>query len=353
MSKPIYQENVPLAPLTTMNVGGCARYFVEVKDEESLVAVLADCLNERVFILGGGSNVVFSDSEFPGVVIRIGLKGIAYERSGGETLATSASGEDWDDFVASSVERNLAGLECLSGIPGLVGGTPVQNVGAYGQDVSETIRSVRAISRENGKLVEFDNEGCGFSYRKSVFNSIAKDRFVITSVTYGLIEGGPARIEYRDLKARFDSCSEPSLSAVRDAVCEIRASKGMLVRQGGPDSRSAGSFFKNPILNEIEFEEFCQSAVRLAYIENRQQVPSFQEADGRIKIPAAWLLEKCGFVRGYSLREAGISSRHSLAIINRGSAKSSNIIELKDLIASTVEDRLGIRLVPEPNLVGF
>ena len=347
------KNNVPLAPMTTFQVGGEARHYVEAGSEEDLRSALryAEENGLDVFVLGGGSNVLISDQGFDGLVIKIALKGVSTMElpggpSTGAVVVTAMAGEDWDEFVGWCVRNGLAGIECLSGIPGLVGGTPIQNVGAYGQEVSETIVSVRALDRKDGSVVDISREDCGFEYRKSIFNTVEKGRYIVLSVTYVLEKGGKAKIAYKDLA---DSVGvNASLSDVREAVRKIRASKGMLVRQGGADSRSAGSFFKNPVVTADEFE-----SVRKKALQESSEVPHFPAADGHVKIPAAWLIEHSGFRKGFTLGNAGISTVHALALTNRGEASASELIALKDRIAEAVFAKWGIELEPEPNLIGF
>ena len=342
MSLPIL-NNVPLAPLTTLNVGGEARFFVEARTEADVMEAFehANVRAIDVFVLGGGSNILVSDKGFDGLVIHVGLKGISQV---GERI-TAAAGEDWDALVAHCVDRGLAGIECLSGIPGFVGGTPVQNVGAYGQEVSETIVSVRCFDRSNNVVVELANDECGFGYRKSIFNSLERDRYVVLSVTYSLKPGGKAKIVYKDLIEYFAG-RDPSLAEAREAVLKIRRAKSMVIDPADPNSQSAGSFFKNPI---VPLEQFNKIAEKMVI----QNVPRFRVNDLEVKIPAAWLIENAGFSKGYVHGRAGISSNHTLAIINRGGATASEIVELKDLIQQTVLDRFDIELQPEPIFVGF
>ena len=340
------EENVPLAPMTTFGIGGAARFFAEAKTEAEVAAALGFA-GERglpVFILGGGSNVLIADSGFSGLVLRVAVRGVSFgEETEGRVAATAGAGEDWDEFVASTVARDLQGVECLSGIPGLVGGTPVQNVGAYGQEVSETIVSVRVLERATGAVTELSNAGCGFGYRESIFNTTMRDRFIVLAVTFSLVPNGRPKIVYKDLKERFGD-SRPSLAEVREAVRGIRAEKGMLVRQGGADARSAGSFFKNPIVSEAHFAEITKEL---------PNVPGYPAGGGMIKIPAAWLIEKSGFQKGFTLGEAGLSTVHTLALTNRGAANAASIITLKDEIQKGVRARFGIELRPEPVFVGF
>ncbi len=335
------EENVPLAPLTTFNVGGAARYFVGASTENYVVKAVEFARENDLplFVLGGGSNVLIADEGFDGVVLRMALRGIGF---GAETV-TAAAGEDWDDFCGQCVDRGLAGIECLSGIPGLVGGTPVQNVGAYGQEVSESIVSVRAYDLSADSVVELSNADCGFAYRTSIFNSTHRGRYIVLAVTFRLVAGGAPKIAYKDLKAEFGD-RVPTLAETRDAVRRIRADKGMLVRQGGPDASSAGSFFKNPIIPE---ERFSEIASRFT------DAPSFPAGPGRVKIPAAWMIERAGFEKGFTIGRAGLSTRHTLALTNRGNATAAEVVRLKAAIQIKIRDVFGIELEVEPVLLGF
>jgi len=338
------QENVPLAPLTTFKIGGSARLFVVAQNEDQVAETFAFAARESfdTFILGGGSNILISDKGFDGLVLQIALKGIERIECGGAVHVTANAGEDWDSFVDYCVNHDLAGVECLSGIPGFVGGTPVQNVGAYGQEVSETIVSVRCFDRKTKEFVVLATVDCGFSYRTSIFNSTERDRYIVVSVTFALHQGGEPKIVYKDLKEHFVE-KGPSLSEVRDAVLKIRRSKSMVIDLGDPNSKSAGSFFKNPVVEKNKLEEL--------YAIN-ENVPSFAFGD-KVKIPAAWLIENAGFSKGFILGNAGISSKHTLAIVNRGDASAEEIILLKNEIHMAVEAKFGIELQPEPVFVGF
>ena len=337
------QENVALAPLTTLKVGGPARFFARADSEHDVRAAFghAAAAGLEVFVLGGGSNVLVSDNGFDGLVIHIALKGIRLS----DGLVTALAGEDWDPLVRFCVDRDLAGIECLSGIPGFVGGTPVQNVGAYGQEVSETIVSVRCFDRLSGEMVELSNAECGFTYRKSIFNSTERGRYVVLSVTYRLEPGGSPKVAYKDLREHFDN-GEPGLTEVRDAVLRIRRAKSMVIDEDDPNSRSAGSFFKNPIVGEEKFGEVSSKA-------SVHSVPGFPAGDGNVKIPAAWLIERAGFHKGFRLGNAGISANHSLAIVNLGGATAAEIIALKEKIQDRVMREFDIILEPEPVFVGF
>jgi UDP-N-acetylmuramate dehydrogenase len=298
-----------------------------------------------LFVLGGGSNLLIADEGFPGLVLHVGLKGI--ERDG-ELFRVSA-GEDWDKFVGRAVGLECAGIECLAGIPGTVGGTPVQNVGAYGQEVASVIERVRAIDLGERAFVEFSNVECGFAYRRSRFNSSDRGRYLVTRVDYRLRQNGSPLIAYQDLKAQFaGSAKTPTLAETADAVRSIRRSKGMLLVEGDPDCRSAGSFFKNPAVTEEVAERVRNSAASRGI-----PVRIFPADDGLVKIPAAWLIEQAGFAKGYAMGAAGISSRHTLALMNRGGATAKEILGLAERIRAAVETQFGIRLEMEPEMVGF
>lgn len=340
------QQNVNLAPFTTLHLGGNARYFIHAETEEQVVEAVTFVRKSdlKLFILGGGSNIVIADAGFDGVVLQISIPGIHELETQGsnQQLITVGAGENWDDFVKYSIDRNLAGIECLSGIPGSVGGTPVQNVGAYGQEVSETIVNVRCLDRKTGELVTLNNSECGFSYRKSIFNSAYQERFIVLGVAFALRPNGRPKLVYKDLIEYFAD-SQPSVAEVRDAVLMIRRSKSMVIDADDPNSRSAGSFFKNPIVSRSKMEE-----LKSVY----DRIPSFEYGE-MFKIPAAWLIENAGFSKGFVLGEAGISSNHSLALINRGHASAKEIVVLKDRIQESVAAKFGIELHPEPIFVGF
>lgn len=349
------QENIRLAPFTTFQIGGKARYFIEAETEKEIIEALNFAVENdfKVFILGGGSNILVSDEGFDGLVLKIAVKGISFVNKDEKTvLVTAQAGEDWDEFVKICVGKNLAGVECLSGIPGLIGGTPIQNVGAYGQEVSETIASVRVFDRKSKQILELSNEECGFEYRTSIFNTTQKDRFVVLSVVYKLIKNGEPKIIYADLQKHFAD-KKPTLKETRKIVKEIRRSKGMLVRQGGLDSQSAGSFFKNPIVGNDKFDEIQQIAEKSKLIGENENVPAYKVDENNVKIPAAWLIEKSGFGKGYKLGNAGLSTCHTLALTNRGDGKAEDILHLKDEIQTKIKALFGIELMPEPNFIGF
>jgi UDP-N-acetylmuramate dehydrogenase len=345
------QESVPLAPLTTLGIGGNARLFVRAEsacDVEQAVA-LARAKKLPLFVLGRGSNLVISDRGWDGLVLQIGIPGINEASGQRKGVLEAGAGVDWDTFVAHCTSRNYAGVECLSGIPGSVGGTPIQNVGAYGQEVSETVVSLLAFDLATNEIRELDAVDCGFSYRTSIFNSSQRGQFIILRVTYALVPDGNPSLRYDDLQKYFAGGDRtPTLSETRQAVRQIRASKGMLISPGEPDSRSAGSFFKNPLLSLSQHEELTRRAA-----ERNMQVPSYPALSQQKKVSAAWLVENAGFSKGYRHGRAGISSKHALALVNRGGATAGDIVALKDEIQARVEQVWGIRLEPEPEFVGF
>jgi UDP-N-acetylmuramate dehydrogenase len=344
-------ENVSLAALTTLQVGGAARYFAAPKTAAEVAEAVnfARSRDLRLFVFGGGSNLVVADAGWLGLVLQIAISGIEERSENGKTFFEVGAGEEWDRFVARAVARNCAGVECLSGIPGSVGGTPVQNVGAYGQEVSETIESVLVFDLKDGQVRELCNEACGFEYRTSIFNTSERGRFIILRVTYCLTPGGKPRIEYADLKKHFAGFQNaPSLAGTREAVRKIRAAKAMLITPGDEDCRSAGSFFKNPVLAPEQYDELTRRAAAKGL-----QVPSYPALDAQRKVSAAWLVEHSGFSKGYSSGRVGISRKHALAIVNRGGATAADILGLKDHIQQRVDELWGIYLEAEPVFVGF
>jgi UDP-N-acetylmuramate dehydrogenase len=347
-------ENIPLAPLTTIKIGGSARYFVDARNvgEVQEAVTWARSRNLPLFVLGGGSNLVVSDSGWPGLVLKIAIQGID-RRSGhddqGKVLFDVGAGECWDKFVSDSVRARCAGVECLSGIPGSVGGTPVQNVGAYGQEVSETIAVVQVVDLKDGQVRELCPEACEFSYRASIFNTSERGRFIVLRVTYSLTPEGKPHISYADLKRHFEGReTPPNLAETREAVRHIRALKGMLLVPGDPDCQSAGSFFKNPVLSEEQHEDLKTRAAARGLT-----VPSYPTLESRKKVSAAWLVERSGFAKGFGDGRVGISTKHALAIVNRGGATAADVLALKEQIQHRVEEIWGVRLEPEPVLVGF
>ncbi len=356
----LIEENKALAPLTTFGIGGPARWFAEAASEDDIVeaAAWARARGVALFVLGGGSNLLVSDAGFNGLVLRVGLRGIDVGQAHGDSdpcIYRVAAGEDWDHFVGYSTQAGCAGIECLAGIPGTVGGTPVQNVGAYGQEVASVIERVRAFDLKERAFVEFPTADCGFAYRRSRFNTVDRGRYLVTRVDYRLTPGGAPTLRYAELQqgiaeSRPGEGRESNLAEVAAVVRGIRRSKGMLLVEGDADCRSAGSFFKNPVVAE----ELLQ---RIEAVSGKEppRFPAGPGAEnlGKVKVPAAWLIEQAGFSKGYALGRAAVSSRHTLALVNLGGASAAEILALAEKIAAAVESRLGIRLEMEPVLVGF
>jgi len=344
------RDSIALAPYTTFGIGGPAQFFATATSEDDIVAAVA-WARERslpLFVLGGGSNLLVRDGGFAGLVLHIALRGILQQPRG---IFHVAAGEPWDAFVDHALSLQMAGIECLAGIPGSVGGTPVQNVGAYGQEVAQTIESVRAYDRQTGKFVDIPRAECRFRYRESLFNGPLEqdepNRYIVSHVSYRLHPHGLPSLRYGDLQRAFAHHQDPTLAEVASTVRNLRRSKGMLLVPGDPDCRSAGSFFKNPIVTTDEL-----ASIAAALGAKPDGIPQWVAADHRIKLPAAWLLERAGFKKGYAEGAAGLSSRHTLALINRGNATCAEIERLQDHIVATVFDKFGLTLEREPVLLG-
>ena len=335
------QENVPLAPLTTIGIGGPARFFVRATsvDEVREALAWAQAREQRVFLLGGGSNLLISDDGFDGLVVHLDLRGVTVESEDEYAMVKVAAGEVWDDFVVRAVRSGWAGIECLSGIPGSTGATPIQNVGAYGQEVSETIARVEALDRTTGLVTWFTNWDCRFGYRSSLFKNIERDRYVVLTVTFRLKRGGTAAVKYPELRRYIEEhgIALDDLRGVRGAVITIRKRKGMVLDPHDPDTRSDGSFFMNPIVPAPP---------------PGVEMPHFPAENG-VKLSAAWLIEHAGFQKGFIHGNVGISTKHTLAIINRGGGTAAEVLELVRMIQARVQEQFGVELHPEPNFIGF
>ena len=337
-----------MAPYTTFGVGGPARYFVEAGDEGAVLEAFRWALDRRLplFVLGGGSNLLVADAGFDGLVLRVNLLGV--KRDG--CAFSVAAGEPWDPLVDLTIEAGCAGMECLAGIPGSTGATPVQNVGAYGQEVSQTVVSVRALDRVVGEFVELTAEQCRFRYRMSLFNTEERERYVITRVRFRLREDGAPELRYADLQRAFAGREKaPSLAEVAETVRRIRRGKGMVIAPGDPDTQSAGSYFKNPVVPAGRVAEISFAAGL-----EPTAVPVYPAGTrGDVKISAAWLIEKAGFEKGFQMGAAGISTRHTLALTNRGGASCAEVLRLEERIREGVRAQFGVVLDREPVFVGF
>jgi UDP-N-acetylmuramate dehydrogenase len=339
------REHEPLAGYTTLGVGGPARWFVEASAEPALVTALEWARARRLplRVLGGGSNLVVADDGVEALVVRMLMRGIEARETVGGVEVTAAAGEPWDDFVQFTVARGWAGLECLSGIPGLVGATPMQNVGAYGQEVSDTITRVRALDTHTGDVTEIPAAECGFAYRDSAFKRREPGRFVVLAVTYRLTPGGAPSLRYADVErhmAERGVCA-PRLADVRESVLTIRRAKSMVIDAADPNRRSCGSFFTNPII----------AASALAAVEKRAAdaaMPRWPQPDDRVKLSAAWLIEHAGFRRGDRAGAVGLSTRHALAIVAHDGARAADVMAFARRVQDTVAERFGVALTPEP-----
>jgi UDP-N-acetylmuramate dehydrogenase len=361
-----------LADYTTLGLGGPARDFVSANSEPELIDAVrsADTGGAPVLLIGSGSNLVISDDGFPGTVVHVNTRGIMYVDVGdGIVDVTVAAGADWDNVVAATVAEGLAGLEPLSGIPGRAGATPIQNVGAYGREVAEVITEVRVYDRQEDQIRIIPNEGCRFSYRTSLFKSgrpeavvswpgsrpspaAGQPRYVVLDVTFRLMRQSlSAPVKYAELASELgiEPGEQAAVGEVRAAVIKIRSRKGMVLNPGDPDTRSAGSFFTNPVITAEEFAGLEAAAAA----GGAGQVPHYPAGEGLVKVPAAWLIEHAGFAKGYGAPgPARVSSKHTLALVNAGEATTGNLLALAREIVSGVQAAYGVTLTPEPILVG-
>lgn len=335
----------PLAAHTTLRVGGPAQRYEVATSPEQLIGIVSGCdtNGEAALVLGGGSNLVISDDGFPGTVVHVATRGIDVHEVGGGVTVTAAAGEPWDDFVARAVASGWIGVESLSGIPGLVGATPIQNVGAYGQEVADTIVRVQVYDRHDHDSYTLEAGRCRFSYRNSLFKT-NPDRYVVLGVTFSFGLGElSAPIRFGELSKRLglEPDGRAPLADVRAAVLELRRGKGMVLDTADHDTWSAGSFFTNPILD-------AAAAARLP-----ADAPRFPAPDGTVKTSAAWLIAHAGFEKGHGTPPATLSTKHTLALTNRGGAAAADIVALAREVRDGVEAAFGVRLVPEPVLVGL
>lgn len=340
------ESQVELARRTTLGVGGPALHFARVESEAELLEALAfaSARNLPVRVLGGGSNIVVSDAGFAGLVIEMALAGVHGDVRGDVRQVRAAAGESWDDFVAAMVAAGYQGVECLSGIPGRVGATPIQNVGAYGQDVSETIREVAAIDALERTRRVFSKAECEFAYRDSFFKSREPGRYVVTEVTFELRVNAAPALRYAELERCFSARGEgsPTLAEVRAAVLQLRHRKSMLLDASDPNSRSCGSFFVNPVLSAEEFSAFSARAAQHA------RVPSFPQADGRVKLAAGWLIEQAGLARGTRDGAVGLSTQHALSLVAHEGARAHDVSRFAGRVQRAVFEQFGVHLEPEP-----
>jgi UDP-N-acetylmuramate dehydrogenase len=345
---------MPLAPLTTLGLGGPAQFFAEITDASDVANALrwAKERNLPVFILGGGSNLVVADEGFPGLVLHMRTRGTRWTQAGSEVRVEVQAGETWDDVVAQAVLRNAAGIECLSGIPGTVGAAPVQNIGAYGQEVAETIRGVRILDRDMLEVRDLAPQDCEFGYRTSLFKYEPR-RFVILSVTFGLVPAGRPALRYAELASAFPGNVEPSLAEVRHTVLALRRKKSMVLDEADPNRCSAGSFFTNPIVSAEFAAKIAQHAVAAGFVQTPDEVPCFTLGDGRVKLAAGWLIERAGISKGFRVGSVGISSSHALALVHHGGGTTADLLRLALKVRTAVFDCFAIELAPEPVFLGL
>lgn len=340
----VVKKDVDLSLCTTMGIGGKAKYFVSAGSINELKSALTFAKNENlsVFVFSGGSNTVFSDHEYEGLVIKVSFEGIEVVKENKNSIFFKVlAGTKWDKFVAYCVNNGYQGVEFLSGIPGSVGATPVQNVGAYGQEVSQTIAWVECIHRKSQKTVTLQNSECNFSYRDSIFKK--HTYLVVTHIVFKLRKSLHTKIEYPSLLQKLQT-DQSTLKKVRTAVIELRKEKSMIVSKADPNAKSVGSFFKNPIIGKSKFKLLRQKHPDIPY----------WKVGSLYKVSAAWLVESSGFFRGYTHKErVAISTKHSLAIVNKNNAGSNDLVEFVKLIQNTVRNKFSITLDPEPVLVGI
>ena len=346
------RHDVPLAAYTTLGLGGPARTFLEARTTQSLIEAVsaADEAKTPLLLLGGGSNLVVSDEGFDGTVVRVATRGRQVVEAGDTTRVLLCAGEPWDDFVAWSVSQGLAGVECLSGIPGCVGATPMQNVGAYGQEVSEVITAVRVWDRRDRSQRTLHPGECAVGYRDSVFKREARGRYAVLSVAFALRREGSAAVRYGELsKALGDEA--PTLARVRETVLSLRRAKGMVWDPGDPEGRTAGSFFTNPLVAPETADAVAAAARAMGALREGESMPRWSTADGRVKLAAGWLIERSGVEKGWTVDGAGVSRRHALALVNRGGTTRA-LLAMAERVRSRVREAFGVTLEIEPERVG-
>ncbi len=352
----ILREHVPLAPLTTLGLGGPARWFAACAGEAEVREALlwARARDVPVHVLAGGSNTIVPDTGVDGLVLRVANRGFRYRETERGVVVRAEAGEDWDDLVAHAVDRGWSGIECLSGIPGTVGATPIQNVGAYGQEIADVLESVTCLERSTLERVVIRREHCGFGYRTSRFKAAEPDRWIVLGITLRLAKGVRPALRYGELRDRLGGeatlaalLPEEAVEKTRAAVLALRRAKGMVIDPADPESRSAGSFFTNPVLDEAAF-----AALERRWSEGggTGPVPAHRGETG-VKVPAAWLVERAGFAKGTARTGVRVSRKHTLALVNDGGT-TAGLLSLAEEIAAAVEARFGVRLAREPVVMG-
>lgn len=338
--------NVALASKTSLELGGPASLYAEARSEADVrdAVRFASDRQQPLTILGGGTNVVVSDEGLPGLVLAMRTTGIEKRMDGDFVGYEVAAGENWDNFVASTIDEGRSGLECLSGIPGRVGATPIQNVGAYGAEVADVVTGVRVLDRTTGEVVTLDRDACAFQYRHSRFKD-EPSRYIVLSVTFRLARGKPKEAVYPELRKALETRGKnPSPQTIRDTVIALRRSKSMVLDPNDENRRSVGSFFLNPIVTRKE-------AARIA--QTNETLPRYEQEDGRVKLAAGWLIENSGIKRGMRRGHVGVSTRHALQLVHHGRGRTEELVTFAREIRNAVRARFGITLVPEPAFLGY
>jgi UDP-N-acetylmuramate dehydrogenase len=346
-------DQVPLAPYTTLGLGGPARWFVEAKAPADLAEAVRWAADRGLacFVLGGGSNLVVGDAGFPGLVVHPIFSDQAWTEADAGTLLEAQAGEPWDDVVAESVRRGLFGIECLSGIPGSCGAAPVQNIGAYGQEVADAIERVRVLERRSLDVRDLAAGECGFGYRDSLFRR-QPDRFVILSITLRFRRNVAAAIRHGELASALGGQPHPSPAQIRSMVLALRRKKSMVFDPDDENRRSAGSFFTNPMVEASVAEAMVARALASGMAASAAEVPRFPLPDGRVKLAAGWLVERAGIAKGFRMGSVGVSTRHALALVHHGGGRTADLVHLALHVRQAVQDRFGVVLVPEPVFLG-
>jgi UDP-N-acetylmuramate dehydrogenase len=356
MSRVPIERDVPLAGRTTLGLGGSARHFARATEDAHVLQAVRHAADRGMplALLGGGSNTIVPDEGFRGLVLSMETSGHALmPLADGRVALRVKAGTPWPSVVSASVAQGLAGLECLAGIPGSTGATPVQNVGAYGQEVADTLLTVRALDRSTLDEVTFTREACEFAYRDSVFKR-DPHRYVVLEVTFALTRGGPPAVRYAELERAIIALvpeGQPTLQQVHDTVVALRRAKGMVLDPDDVDTHSAGSFFTNPIVSEAQATQVRERAVAAGVVSAGSELPSWPESGGRVKLAAGWLIERAGVTKGLRRGHVGVSSKHALALVHHGGGTTAELLALADEVAARVEAAFGVTLQREPQLL--
>lgn len=356
MSRVPIERDVPLAGRTTLRLGGSARHFARATEDAHVLQAVRHAADRGLplALLAGGSNTIVPDEGFRGLVLSIETTGHTLTpMDDGRVALQVKAGTPWPEVVSLSVAQGLAGLECLAGIPGSTGATPVQNVGAYGQEVADTLVAVRALDRSTLDEVTFTRDACAFAYRDSLFKR-DPHRYVVLSVTFALTPGGTPAVRYAELERAIAAlCPDgrPTLQQVHDTVVALRRAKGMVLDPSDVDTHSAGSFFTNPIVSAEAAEQVRERALVAGLVSAKHEVPSWPESDGRVKLAAGWLIERAGVTKGLRRGNVGVSSKHALALVHHGGGSTAELLALADEVTQRVHAAFGVQLEREPQLL--